>query len=52
MISGGGGLHMRSCTIKLASAGLFAGAGASWLASYPCIYCVPVIGTILLRLLA
>jgi hypothetical protein len=43
---------MQGSRIKLASACLFAGAGASWLASYPCIYCVPVIGTILLRLLA
>ena len=43
---------MRACTIKIASMGLLGGAGISWLASYPCLYCVPVIGPLLLRLLA
>jgi hypothetical protein len=33
--------------IKLGSVGLLAGAGALWLGSFPCLHCVPVIGSLL-----
>jgi hypothetical protein len=42
---------VRSCKTKIASVGFVAGIGA-WIASYPCIHCVPIIGTLLLRLMA
>jgi hypothetical protein len=38
---------MAVSTIKLGSLGLLASAGALWLASFPCLHCVPVIGGLL-----